>query len=39
MIEVSVDGSYRAVFINKDALDYVMFPTHQYLRGKTGTQD
>jgi transcriptional regulator with XRE-family HTH domain len=35
MIEVSVDGAHRTIFINKDALDYVMVPTHQYLRGKT----
>ena len=35
MIEVSVDGAHRTIFINKDALDYVMIPTHQYLRGRT----
>jgi len=34
MIELPVDGPYRTIFINKDALDYVMIPTHQYLRGK-----
>jgi hypothetical protein len=39
MIEVSVDGAHQAIFINKDALDYVMTPTHQYLRGKTDAQN
>ena len=38
MIELPVDGPYRTIFINKDALDYVMIPTHQYLRGKADAE-
>jgi transcriptional regulator with XRE-family HTH domain len=35
IIALPADGSHRVIFINKDALDYVMFPTHRYLRGRT----
>ena len=38
MIELPLDSPRRIIFINKDALDYVMIPTHQYLRGKTGAE-
>jgi hypothetical protein len=35
MIVLPAEGSHRAIFINKDALDYVMVPTHQYIEGRT----
>jgi transcriptional regulator with XRE-family HTH domain len=35
IIVLPAERSHRTVFINKDALDYVMFPTHQYLQGRT----
>jgi transcriptional regulator with XRE-family HTH domain len=34
MIEISVEGAHRTIFMNKDALDYVTTPTHLYLQGK-----
>jgi transcriptional regulator with XRE-family HTH domain len=38
IIVLPADGSHRVMFINKDALDYVMFPTHRYLRGRTDAE-
>ena len=35
MILLPSEGWHRTVFINKDALDYVMIPTHQYIQGRT----
>jgi transcriptional regulator with XRE-family HTH domain len=34
MILLPVEGWHRTVFINKDALDYVMIPTHKYTQGR-----
>ena len=33
MIRVPAEGYHRTIFINKDALDYVSIPTHQYEEG------
>jgi transcriptional regulator with XRE-family HTH domain len=33
MILLTAEGSHRIAFINKDALDYVSIPTHQYEAG------
>jgi transcriptional regulator with XRE-family HTH domain len=35
MIVLPAEGWDRTIFINKDALDYVMLPTHQYVEGRT----
>ncbi len=34
MILWNVSGSHRTIFINKDAIDYVILPTHQYISGR-----
>ncbi|HEX4267461.1 MAG TPA: helix-turn-helix transcriptional regulator [Steroidobacteraceae bacterium] len=35
IIVLPAQGAHRTVFINKDALDYVICPTHLYLQGRT----
>ena len=35
MILLRAEGWHRSIFINKDALDYVSIPTHQYIEGRT----
>lgn len=35
MIVLPAEGWHRTIFINKNALDYVMLPTHQYMEGRT----
>jgi transcriptional regulator with XRE-family HTH domain len=34
MIRLEVEGSHRIIFINKEALDYVAIPTHQFEEGR-----
>lgn len=35
MIHLSIAGWHRIVFINRNAFDYVMLPTHRFLEGRT----
>jgi hypothetical protein len=35
MILLSAQGRHRTIFLNKNALDYVVVPTHRYLEGRT----
>lgn len=35
MIVLPAEGWHRTIFINKNALDYVMLPTHQFEAGRT----
>lgn len=35
MIRLEAEGRHRIIFINKNALDYVAIPTHQYNEGRT----
>ena len=35
MIRLSIEGWHRTAFINKDAFDYIMFPTHRFIEGRT----
>jgi transcriptional regulator with XRE-family HTH domain len=35
MIHLSIEGWHRTAFINKKTLDYVMFPTHRFIEGRT----
>jgi transcriptional regulator with XRE-family HTH domain len=35
MILLSAEGRHRTIFLNKNALDYVVVPTHRYLEGRT----
>jgi transcriptional regulator with XRE-family HTH domain len=35
MIVLPAEGPHRTVFINKNALDYVMLPTHRFAAGRT----
>jgi transcriptional regulator with XRE-family HTH domain len=34
MIRLEAAGRHRIIFINKDALDYVVIPTHRYTEGR-----
>lgn len=34
MLRLSIEGWHRVAFINKDALDYVMLPTHRFAQGR-----
>ncbi len=35
MIHLSIDDWHRTAFINKSAFDYIMFPTHRFIEGRT----
>jgi len=35
LIRLPIEGWHRIAFINKDALDYVMLPTHRFNKGRT----
>jgi hypothetical protein len=35
MILLSAVGRHQAIFLNKNALDYVVVPTHRYIEGRT----
>jgi transcriptional regulator with XRE-family HTH domain len=35
MIHLSISGWHRTAFISKNAFDYIMFPTHRFLEGRT----
>jgi len=37
MIRLPAEGYHRTIFINKDALDYVSIPTHQFEEGSIDT--
>jgi transcriptional regulator with XRE-family HTH domain len=35
MIHLPIEGWHRTAFINKKTFDYVMFPTHRFIEGRT----
>jgi hypothetical protein len=35
MIHLSIEGWHRTAFINIKSFDYVMFPTHRFIEGRT----
>jgi transcriptional regulator with XRE-family HTH domain len=39
MIRLEAEGRHRIIFINKNALDYVSFPTHRYNEGRVNVAD
>ncbi len=39
MIRIEAEGRHRIIFINKNALDYVMIPTHQFKKGRVEVDD
>ena len=39
MLLLDLEDGYQTAFINPDAIDYIIVPTHKYLKGETDDSD